>query len=70
MSELTELVYNSTEQLDAWISCNGWAGYDPYDLKGIPLFLKRNPTFFEKAVKKVSLKVESFAPHLLRNLPC
>ena len=68
MPELTELVYHSTEQLDAWISCNGWAGYDPYDLKGIPLFLKGNPTFFEKAVKKVSLKVELFEPLLLRRI--
>ena len=28
--------------LDRWIEKNGWAGYDPYDLKGSQMFLKIN----------------------------
>jgi rhamnogalacturonyl hydrolase YesR len=68
MSELTELLYKSIEQLDNWLSCNGWAGYDPYDLKGIPLFIKDNPNIFEKVIRKTAIKAESFVPLLLRRI--
>jgi len=68
MSELNKLVYKSIEQLDAWLSRNGWAGYDPYDLKGMPLFINDSPTVLEKVVRKVSSKTESFAPRLLRRI--
>ncbi len=34
----------SVHALDEWISKNGWAGYDPYDIKGTPLFLKLQKT--------------------------
>ncbi len=68
MSELTELVCKSIEQLDNWLSCNGWAGYDPYDLKGSPLFIKNNPGIFEKVIIKTTIKAESFKPLLLRRI--
>jgi hypothetical protein len=34
-----DLVWHSISRLDSWLSENGWAGYDPYDLKGTSLYL-------------------------------
>jgi rhamnogalacturonyl hydrolase YesR len=33
-------VIESLERLDGWVERNGWAGYDPYDLKGHPFFIR------------------------------
>jgi len=33
-------IMRSVERLDAWIQGNGWAGYDPYDVRGTRLFLR------------------------------
>lgn len=33
-------VQASLTRLDEWIRRNGWAGYDPYDIKGHPLWLR------------------------------
>lgn len=33
------LAYQAVERLDDWIEENGWAGYDPFDIKGLPLTL-------------------------------
>ena len=30
---------NSILKLDKWISNNGWAGYDPYDIKGTKIYM-------------------------------
>ena len=38
--EAKEGVIESVERLDTWIRTNGWAGYDPYDIKGHPLILR------------------------------
>ncbi len=65
---LIEQVYQSIGQLDAWLSRNGWAGYDPYDLKGLPLFRNDTPTVFEKMIREVTFKTELFAPLLLRRI--
>lgn len=32
-------VAGSIQRLHGWIEANGWAGYDPYDIRGHPLFL-------------------------------
>ena len=32
-------IERSISLLDRWIEKNGWAGYDPYDIKGTKLFL-------------------------------
>lgn len=34
------LVTHAVERLDAWLERNGWAGYDPYDFKGLPFFTR------------------------------
>jgi len=33
------LAIDSLTRLDRWITENGWAGYDPYDIKGLPALL-------------------------------
>ncbi|MDJ0840993.1 MAG: hypothetical protein QNK37_31065 [Acidobacteriota bacterium] len=30
------LAENMLRRLDAWVRTNGWAGYDPYDIRGLP----------------------------------
>ena len=37
--QLTLAVAESIQRLHGWIEANGWAGYDPYDIRGHPLFL-------------------------------
>lgn len=37
---MREEVTDSIIRLDKWIEGNGWAGYDPYDIKGHPWVLK------------------------------
>ena len=32
-------IRQSIDLLDSWVERNGWAGYDPYDIKGMKLFL-------------------------------
>ncbi|GAB6162903.1 hypothetical protein JCM12298_20630 [Desulfothermus naphthae] len=63
---MLELVRCSIERLDQWLSQNGWTGYDPYDLRGLPFFTKNNPSLLRKILRKGILKLELFAPHLLR----
>ncbi len=36
----SEELIESITKLDSWITTNGWAGYDPYDIKGHPWCLK------------------------------
>ena len=65
---MSELIKRSIERLDQWLTKNGWAGYDPYDLKGLSFFTKGNPSLFEKALRKAIWKVDPFAPYLLRRV--
>ncbi|MDD5681615.1 MAG: hypothetical protein PHI59_10310 [Candidatus Omnitrophica bacterium] len=61
-------IINSIDKLDKWIEKNGWAGYDPYDIKGHPLFTKRCPSYFERVIRKQSYRAEPFAPIFLRKI--
>jgi len=63
-----ELVETSIKHLDRWISQNGWAGYDPYDLRGLSLFIKNNPSFFERVLIRITERIEPLFPYLLRKL--
>lgn len=40
IDNITEEIMQSITRLDGWITINGWAGYDPYDIKGHPWVLK------------------------------
>jgi len=33
-------IWDATNKLDSWIERNGWAGYDPYDIKELPTVIK------------------------------
>lgn len=70
MKSLNELVKNSIQQLDVWLEKNGWAGYDPYDIKEVPFFIKQSSSssFFGKALRKGFCGIELFAPLFLRKL--
>ena len=72
MKEISEII----DRLDSWICNNGYAGWDPYDIKGISLFLnlqKPGPGFVSKSLYKfASLGVNHFpltARKLLRVKP-
>ena len=41
--DITQEALQSLRSLDDWVERNGWAGYDPYDIKGHPLILKTMP---------------------------
>ncbi|MFX0132867.1 MAG: hypothetical protein ACFFDN_04405 [Candidatus Hodarchaeota archaeon] len=50
-------IWNSIKKLDVWIEKNGWAGYDPYDIKEIPIVLRiseiGNKTFLSAIVREM-----------------
>jgi len=33
-------VLGAIERLDSWIEKNSWRGWDPFDIRGLPIFLK------------------------------
>lgn len=68
MNSLNNLVISSVEQLDGWLERNGWAGYDPYDIKELPFLVKQNLSFFGKVLRKGFYEIESVAPLFLRGL--
>jgi len=60
-------VEQSLMRLDRWITRNGWAGFDPYDLKKHTL-LTPSQTWGRKVLRQSILYAESFFPLLLRRL--
>jgi len=68
MISIDNIVKDSIARFVNWQEKYGWAGYDPYDIKEIPFFIKQNPSFFEKALRKGFYKIETFAPLFLRRL--
>lgn len=60
-------VYSSIERLDRWLRGQGWAGYDPYDLKGLPRFV-RPAGRFDRAIRLAALRLERFFPLALRTI--
>lgn len=63
---LQELVTDSVNRCDNWITQNGWAGYDPYDIKGHPLLIKPRTSWAGKVGRKVFGKLELLSPLILR----
>lgn len=63
---MKEEIEKSIFKLDRWVEKNGWAGYDPYDIQALPLFLEKNPTFPQKLKKKVFSKLDRVTPLLIR----
>jgi hypothetical protein len=67
-SDVTELP--AIERLLAWLERNGWAGYDPYDIKGCPLFLslQRAQGTPARAARRSLLALEFILPRLTRRV--
>lgn len=69
---ITEEIMQSITRLDGWITINGLAGYDPYDIKGHPWVLKlscnRNQNRASRLIKGgLLLSIELF-PQASRRL--
>jgi rhamnogalacturonyl hydrolase YesR len=69
---IIEEILQSITRLDGWITVNGWAGYDPYDVRGHPLVLKlscnRNQNRASRLIKGgLLLTIEAF-PRASRRL--
>ena len=67
MPTLSEVVLPSIERLDRWLVGNGWAGYDPYDLRGSP-FILRAKSKSARIARRLILGAESWFPVFLRQL--
>lgn len=66
-------IWASLLKLDRWIERNGWAGYDPYDIKGTPLFiyllaLTHKAPLPLRAIRSMLTYTESRVPWMLRRL--
>jgi len=75
LKKQTEFVETSIKKLDEWVDENGWAGYDPYDIKGTPLyqfFLNPSPSPYFSKSKNIALfalnEIEDRYPLQMRNL--
>ncbi len=70
LSQQRNLVKENIARLDNWIDRNGWAGYDPYDLKQNPLLSYSRPTLIRKIAQLIIMIAEEFFPMLSRQLLC
>jgi hypothetical protein len=71
-NNVAKQIMQSITRLDDWITVNGWAGYDPYDVRGHPWVLKlscnRNQNRASRLVKGgILLSIEAF-PQASRKL--
>ncbi len=67
--EAKNTVRQSLASLEAWIAANGWAGYDPYDIRGQEWFVRlfgHQTWFFRKLRGVLSLVEANLPPHALR----
>lgn len=58
-------VCETIKRLDAWIEQNGWRGWDPYDIKEIPLVWKLEslpPLLLVKIIRKVTFSLIDLCP--------
>jgi len=72
-SKIRDKVFDSICRLDVWIEKNGWAGYDPYDIKGHPFWLKLSQlgskaNFLQKIEKQLLFSIEPRFPMFARKL--
>jgi rhamnogalacturonyl hydrolase YesR len=66
-------LWKSISSLSQWLDQNGFGGYDPYDIKGTPLFLRlqqesssRRPVL--KGVRRLLFALETFFPKIMRRI--
>jgi len=66
-------VEESIEKIDGWIERNGWNGYDPYDLKGTPFFIriqqfKPNASKVNEGIRRLIFGLANKYPITMRRL--
>ena len=69
--EEKEKILKAVQRLDNWISANGWAGWDPYDIKEfLPSVLaeRQSNNIVKKKIKKLLLEPIELFPLLARKL--
>jgi len=65
---MKKLIEESIQKLDKWIEKNGWAGYDPYDIQELSLFLEKNPKFFRRVKRKTISTINRICPSFTRRV--
>jgi hypothetical protein len=65
--ELAGLAQASALRLDKWLGQNGWAGYDPYDFKGLPVLVNARGRAGNLA-RRLILAIEGWFPGAARKL--
>ncbi|MFX0198700.1 MAG: hypothetical protein ACFFCW_21470 [Candidatus Hodarchaeota archaeon] len=66
LSEQISSVEQCLARLDNWVSRNGWAGYDPYDLNQHLVLPASKPVHFRHLLRRVALITEFFFPMIPR----
>lgn len=56
---MREEILTSIARLDSWVERNGWAGYDPFDVKGHPVILKLRSKLKRSSSGKMQGRVSS-----------
>jgi len=68
---MQDILLTSLEKLDKWIIKNGWAGYDPYDIKGHSFFIKiqsNEKNLYNRFLRLIFFYGESLFPLLYRRI--
>ncbi|MCZ6678465.1 MAG: hypothetical protein O7E52_14600, partial [Candidatus Poribacteria bacterium] len=70
---MDEILSSAIQKLDAWLNTNGWAGYDPYDIKGHPVWFKlsqlgREASPIQKVQRRLLFSLEPRFPMVCRKV--
>jgi hypothetical protein len=70
---MQDKIVHSIHKLDGWLEKNGWAGYDPYDIMGHPMWLKLSQLgseakFIQKVERRLFFSLASRFPITCRKL--
>ena len=65
---LSELVGQAATRLDRWFDSNGWAGWDPFDIRENPIYLRCTSGRLGKIPAYVVPRAETYVPVALRRV--
>ena len=65
---LTDQVVKAAVRLDQWFDHNGWAGWDPFDIKENPLYLKCTAGALGRVPGAFVRRAESYSPVAVRRM--
>lgn len=69
----SEEVVESIHRLDRWLETNGWAGFDPYDIKGSPIFLLLQKSAIRdvlpiRVLRRIAFGIDDYYPNEMRRI--